>query len=383
MRFAIVSLNVWALPWSLASDTPARMEAIGSRLPDLDADVFAFQEVWTAAARAPLVAAGRASGHAHVWQPESTWGNGGLLLLSRHPIRSARFSRFALGGLPQRLNHADYYAGKGVLRVELATPAGPLCVAVTHLHAGYGRHGPDDEYRGHRAAEAIDVAWALHEVTTPLVLAGDLNAYEDDPETRILRGLSGLTDTAVALDHRQETVLPFSPYRPNEKPPGPRIDYVLFRGGRARSLSPRSIERVLDEEFVLDGRPATYSDHAGLRAEFESEEQPGPPPGPSPRALALAEKLLAEGRERAYRRQAEQRALAGGAGAGALALLVAAPRVTASRRGVLRAGLYASAGLGLAGAGGWAALSEGFTPVELAGYQLAEQRLAAFARAAR
>jgi endonuclease/exonuclease/phosphatase family metal-dependent hydrolase len=353
------------------------MDAIGRRLPELEANVFAFQEVWTADARARLVDAGRRSGHIHVWHRRATRGGGGILVLSRHPVRSAQFTRFALGGLPQRVHHADYYAGKGVVRVTLATPAGPLCVAVTHLNASYGRHGIEDEYRGHRCAQVIEVAWALRNVEAPVVLGGDLNAYETDPEVRILLGLAGLTDVAAALDRRQETVVPFSPYRPNENPPGPRIDYVLSRSGRARGLQPRDIERVLDEEFEVEGRRATYSDHTGLRAVFEVDDHGAPAPPPLAEAVALARDLLEEGRERTRVRRDAQRVLAGGAGLSVLALLAAARGVGTSRRGALRAGLYAAGGLGLLGAGGLAALSEGFTPSAVRGYHRAEQQLAA------
>ncbi len=377
MHFAAVSLNVWALPWPFASDTASRMDAIGRRLPELEADVFAFQEVWTADARARLIDAGRRSDHIHFWHQQATQGGGGLLVLSRHPIRSAQFTRFALGGLPQRVHHGEYYAGKGVARVTLATPAGPLCVAVTHLNASYGRHGIEDEYRGHRCAQVIDVAWALRNIGAPVVLGGDLNAYETDPEVRILLGLSGLTDVAAALDRRQETVLPFSPYRPNENPPGPRIDYILSRSGRARGLQPGEIERVLDEEFEAEGRRATYSDHTGLRAGFELDDQGTPASPPSAEAVELARDLLEEGRVRAQVRRDEQRVLAVGSGLSVLALLAAARSLETSRRGALRAGLYAAGGLGLLAAGGLATLSEGFTPSAVRGYDRAEQQLAA------
>lgn len=354
------------------------MDAIGRRLPELEADVFAFQEVWTADARARLVDAGRRSGHIHAWHHRSTRGSGGLLVLSRHPVRSAQFTRFALGGLPQRVHHGEYFAGKGVAQVTLATPAGPLCVAITHLSASYGRHGIEDDYRGHRCAQVIDVAWALRNIEAPVVLGGDLNAYETDAEVRILLGLSGLTDVAAALDRRQETVLPFSPYRPNENPPGPRIDYVLSRSGRARGLQPGDIERVLDEEFEVEGRRATYSDHTGLRAGFELDDHGAPAPPQSAEAVALARDLLEEGRERARVRRDAHRVLATSSGLSVLALLAAARGVETSRRGALRAGLYAAAGLGLLGAGGLAALSEGYTPSAVRGYQRAEQQLAAF-----
>ncbi len=62
MRVRVATLNVWALPTFLGEDVAARMRAIGRRLPDLDLDAIAFQEVWIPDARATLVAAGRRAG---------------------------------------------------------------------------------------------------------------------------------------------------------------------------------------------------------------------------------------------------------------------------------------------------------------------------------
>ena len=50
MQVRLATLNVWALPEPLGRDVTARVDAIGHRIPSLDLDLIAFQEVWTRAA---------------------------------------------------------------------------------------------------------------------------------------------------------------------------------------------------------------------------------------------------------------------------------------------------------------------------------------------
>jgi hypothetical protein len=94
MRIRVATLNVWGLPEPLAPSVPARMQAIGRQMASLDLDAIAFQEVWTEDARSELVAAGRAAGLPLAWHHPAGFG-GGLLVLTRLPIRSARFVRSA------------------------------------------------------------------------------------------------------------------------------------------------------------------------------------------------------------------------------------------------------------------------------------------------
>jgi exonuclease III len=121
---------------------------------------------------------------------------------------------------------------------------------------------------GHRIAEVVELAGALEQIEIPAIVVGDFNFTEREPEYKVLKGLSGLTDVAAALERREETIIPGSPYRTNERPPGVRIDYVFTRDGVERTAAPHTISRVLDETIEINGNPAGYSDHAGLLAEI-------------------------------------------------------------------------------------------------------------------
>ena len=72
MRIKVATLNVWALPEPIALDVSDRMHAIGERLPHLELDAIALQEVWTGEAREILLGAGRRAGRSHAWHNDAT-----------------------------------------------------------------------------------------------------------------------------------------------------------------------------------------------------------------------------------------------------------------------------------------------------------------------
>lgn len=351
MRVRVATLNAWAMPGPLGEDVELRMGAIGEELGRLDVDVAAFQELWTAGARAPLVEAGRRAGLAHVWQPNAWVGGGGLLVLSRLPIEHARFERFALRGHPERLDQGEYWSGKGFAALRLELAEGRVTFVDTHLHARYNHDAPH-RYRPHRTAQLVQLVSGALRTPDPVIVTGDLNFEEGDDDYRVMLGLTGLRDVAAELDRRQPTVLNTNPYRPGMRLPSRRIDFVLARDGRERGLAPRVARRVFDRQpdtgnGTGDG-PLAFSNHAGVLAELELTAAPRPPAAPDPAACALALDLIAEGRRYEQRRNRELREQALlGAGSSALAVSGAGvARVT--RRRFMERGLQWAAVASLA-----------------------------------
>ncbi len=368
MRLRLLTFNVWALPWPVARDTSTRLSAIGAQLPILDADVVALQEVWTPAARDVLVEAGRRSGYRQIWHKSAPTDSGGLLILSRLPIREAHFTTFRMNGLPQRVQHAEYYSGKGFVILSVEAPDGVFSLATTHLHARYARSKDTYEYTGHRAAQIVEFAAALAKVQQPIVALGDFNLRERSPEYRCLMGLTGLRDLARELDRRQDTILRDNPYRHRDQKRGGRIDYIFVRDGAARAVRPLHLRRVFDDYLQIDGQPGAYSDHAGLLAEVEIAGPGKPLSDPSPLALDLAQALLRVGREKAQLRRGEHRLWAGTGAAASLATLALARRVTVTRRKLLRDLLFGVPAAAMLSCAGIATLAERFIPAELRGY---------------
>lgn len=374
MRLRVLTLNVWGLPPPVGRLVPERIERVLQDLPALACDVALFQEVWTEQTREQLRDGGPAAGLPHCWWPPGpARSTGGLLALSRLPIRDPSFRRYTLCGLPQRITQMDYYAGKGLARFEIELDGAPVSVFDTHLHARYAPPEVEDDYIGHRAAEVIELADELRKTRSPVVLAGDLNMRDVAPEYELLLGMTGLVDAAAALDRRQRTsTLENAFRRARGAVSESRIDYLMSRSGVQRSLRPTAVRRVFDGNFELDGRPGSYSDHAGVLADFAvggpGESLPPIPAG----AFALARELIANGRRRARRRRLEERV---GAGAGLLAAVSGAAalrRPTISRRRFLRLGLGGTAGLMAPSAGGLLLLSEGVVPEELRNYDRVE-----------
>jgi endonuclease/exonuclease/phosphatase family metal-dependent hydrolase len=344
------------------------MEAIGGRLASLDADVVAFQEVWLPFARQRLAEAGRRAAYTDVWSRRGSIGASGMLVLSRLPILESRFVRFVLCGFPQDVTRGDYYSGKGIAILTLDTPAGPVALLSTHLIPHYGDYGPDDAYIGHRIAEVVELADALAQIETPAIVVGDFNFSEREPEYEVLVGLSGLTDAAAALERREVTVVPGSPYRANERAPGVRIDYVFTRDGVERAAIPHTISRVLDETIEIEGQLAGYSNHAGLLAEISLDATRFAQPPLAADAIARAADFLREGREKAERRRRDQLGIAAGGGVVVLAAVGSALAAPISRRRLLRSVLIGLPGLALASSAGVGVLADRVVSDELAGY---------------
>jgi endonuclease/exonuclease/phosphatase family metal-dependent hydrolase len=373
MRVRVATLNVWALPEPFSERLTGRMKAIGARMAELDLDIMAFQEVWTAEAHHRLRDAGRRVGLVHKWHNHSSVGGSGLLVLSRLPIEARRFDRFALQGLPERVDQADYYGGKGFVQLRIQTDHGPITFIDTHLHARYQgnvSHG----YRWYRAGQIVELGMAAHKVRDPIIAVGDFNIVEDQPEYAILTGFTRLRDVAAELGRRQPTVPTQNAYRVGSKNPR-RIDYVFARDGSELGLTPVHIERVFDKPFELGGSRANHSDHAGVLAEIEVSENRRPIAAPDRSAIELAAHMLSEGRADAEQRQQGRRAWAGiGFGCATLAS-VGGRSVEMSRRRLLRRSLQCTALAALAPSVGLSLLSEVFVPREIQAFDALANRL--------
>jgi endonuclease/exonuclease/phosphatase family metal-dependent hydrolase len=381
MKIRMGTLNAWALPEPLARDVPERMRAIGAKLSSLDLDVMAFQEVWTAEARRSLRRAGRRAGLDYCWDGERGsgslgGGSGGLLVLSRLPIMDADFESYALRGEAEKVVvNGEYLSGKGFAMLRLRTPEGPLVILNTHLHARYASRSPH-KHVAHRTGQIIQLAARHSQIREPMVLVGDFNFREKEPDYRVLTGILGLGDVAARLDQRQATTLGQNPYR-SGMGLDRRKDYVFARDGANQGIEPRNIQRVFDEPLEIDGRRAAYSNHSGLIVELEmggvavSAMQPE-----DGSVFERASEILARGKKFAKRRRRDGRTLSGmGVGFGAVAGLGMIPKPI-SRRKMLRMSLGTFSLLALTPGVGLSFLSEVFVQDEIRAFKTAERQLA-------
>jgi len=373
VRLRVATLNVWGVP-ILAERLGARMREIGRRLAGLALDAIGFQEVWTPAARRALIAAGADAGLVYPWHRRRWMFGSGLLVLSRLPIDEVRFHRFSLrAGASERI---EWLGGKGCAELVLRTPAGPVALLDTHLHAGTAREG-ELGARALRIAQIVELAGRVRVRTEPVLVLGDLNCQDGDPEHEVLRGLTALRDLAAEVGSRLPTAIHDNPYRIGSSKGDRRIDYAWARDGERLALRPVSVERVFDESFSIDGRPAACSDHAGVLAELEiaPAERSGRAAA-DVAALDLASRLLGEGARDARRARRTERTEAGiGLAAAALAMTGrrAAPLC---RRALLRGALTLGALAALAPSLESSISSEWFAPSEIGAFARAKALLA-------
>jgi endonuclease/exonuclease/phosphatase family metal-dependent hydrolase len=341
------TLNVWALP-VVARRVEERLRAIVARAAALDLDLLALQEVWTPRAESVLIEAGAAAGYRSLWP--SGRGAGGLMALSRLEATSVEFTEFAVGGLPQRVQHADYYGQKGYVLAQLSLGNETVALLVTHLHARYAAPGERDEYLGIRASQIAELIGRVSGLRCPIVAVGDFNVREGEPEYECLLGLTGLVDTAAFVNARQATVVAANPYVGAGHHGDERIDYVFVN----EIVKPVAVGRDFDEP------PGRYSDHAGVVATIELPDRQAAnaaPPSADRYAAAQLARLLDDGRSMALRRRRQHRLRATGLLAGAVLGWTLRSRVVA--------------GLLLTWALAESVLAERFVPNELRGLDFA------------
>jgi endonuclease/exonuclease/phosphatase family metal-dependent hydrolase len=372
MRIRAATLNTWGLPELFAEDVEIRLREIGRRLPELQLDAIAFQEVWTADAQGLLLDAGARAGLEHAWHVEPGLRSSGLLVLSRFPIESVRFERFLLHGDP---SIGDYYGGKGFAELSLQTPMGPLVLVDTHLHARYASSVPH-QYRVHRIGQIVQLSASARSVRAPLLVAGDFNLEEGDEEYDVLLGLIGLRDAAAELGRREPTVTRENPYRTTSAKPDRRIDLLLARSGVETGVRLHHVERSFDEPFDHLGRRLACSNHAGVLLELDLEAGAGAPlPATRRGALSSAGRVLAEGRERVRDQRADGR-LAAGLGLGVAVVASASIRTPpVTRRRLLRGALQTAGMVALAPVLGFSFVSEVVAPGELRALDTLAKRL--------
>lgn len=298
------------------------------------------------------------------------------MVASKLPFRDVLFEPFVARGFAERIQHMDFYGGKGFTRIRLETADGPVILVDTHLHANYAPVGESDEYVGIRAAQLIQIAAGLSRVADPVIALGDFNLRDDEDAYPMLRGLSGLRDLASELNHRQATSLARNPYH-GPKHIDERIDYVFCRDGGAVGVRPLSIERSFTQPLNFGGEAGAYSDHAGLVAELDFDSHPAAPfPDPLQEAsIATGTRLLDLGRDISKRRRRDQRTAAAGALTAGLAFTAGSRHAGRSRRRFLRNGWGIAAGLSLAFFAEQFGLSVWMNRSELASYDFAQQQL--------
>jgi endonuclease/exonuclease/phosphatase family metal-dependent hydrolase len=252
----MTELRLLTLNALMRGDVRLRLHALGRILLQSGYDLVLLQEVLLRS-HAGLVR--RLAAH----YPHRAWSgsvllHGGLMLLSRHPLRAARFTRHPRAGPPRR----EHLMGKGAQLVVVETPRGPLAVANTHLSANRdGDWSPGNRYTRVHRVELGHLAGELdrQDPALPVVVAGDLNVPRRSVALAEFLAATGLTDP-LAGDAEPT-------FRPTPRwPRPPAFDHVLIRPAPGRPLTARAAPVFREAVPWPGGRSGFLSDHYGVEA---------------------------------------------------------------------------------------------------------------------
>lgn len=241
----------------MRDDVPARLGALGPVLDRAGYDIVCLQEVLHRGS-ARLLGRVAGAGYPHRAAKGAVLLAGGLLLMSRWPIRRHRFARFPITG-PLR---TEQIMRKGAQLAVVETPGGPLVVVNTHLSA----NRDDDWSEGNRFTRVIrgelqhlSRLLMAYEPGLPAVVAGDFNVPRDSAAFVEFAAAAGLRDV-LAGD-------PSTTFRPTPRwPSPPALDQVLVREPADRPVAARARVVLRDAVRVADGRELFLSDHYGIEA---------------------------------------------------------------------------------------------------------------------
>ncbi|CAD7080239.1 unnamed protein product [Hermetia illucens] len=274
IELCILTLNVWGIPL-ISSDRVARIQSITTELKKGTYDVVSLQEVWSDSDYEYIrKSTEEVFPYSHYFY-SGVFGSG-LCILSKYPIISALFHSWAVNGYAHRIQHGDWFGGKGVGLCRLLVQNRPVNLYIAHLHAEYDNI--NDEYKAHRVIQAFDTAQFIESTRSDSILqilAGDLNTEPGDIAFKVLTQTSNLQDTCEddmigtneceGNSYTDKTVAVKSPA-------GKRIDHILYRAGR----SVRAAVQEFDLPFPnrVPGQSFSYSDHEAVFARIQIADVP-------------------------------------------------------------------------------------------------------------
>lgn len=271
MELQVFTLNCWGIP-CVSKDRKPRMRAIAEALANQTYDIVCLQEVWSdddfnlirEATLAVLP-------HSHYFY--SGVVGSGVCILSRYPITEVFFHKWSVNGYIHKIQHGDWFGGKGVGLCCLKINGFKVNIYSAHLHAEYNR--ASDEYMAHRVLQAYDTAQFIQLTSAcadSVILAGDLNTEPGDLAYRILTNITGLSDAYLEAGECDEIAATNEDYKNSyssgksikDKIPGKRIDYVMYHGNTNIDVSVTKYCQPFPSR--VPRKSYSYSDHDAICA---------------------------------------------------------------------------------------------------------------------
>lgn len=257
-RLMVASLNTRGMPVR-GSQLPARYRAIAETLEETKVDVVALQEVHTHYHLRQLTQHMPSFGSVS-YRPTLAGPAGGLVTLSRTPVRGHTYRRFptpsacASAGLPPLTRVKASL--KGTLVAALTDV--PVCIVNTHPLANFdGDWSPTNRYFWMHREQLAALTGIVEAVRPPVVVCGDFNIARDSELLRDFIAGTGLTDT---FQGRCPATFHHEYLGPGKTPQC--IDFLLT----SPTVKVEATQLLFPDKVALPGGPSFVSDHIGLAA---------------------------------------------------------------------------------------------------------------------
>ncbi|XP_055917576.1 putative neutral sphingomyelinase [Eupeodes corollae] len=265
----ILTLNIWGIPY-ISDDRETRINSISSELATGKYDIVSLQEVWSQNDYNSI------KQNLETVLPFSHYFysgvmGAGLCVLSKYPIIGALFHAWSVNGYFHRIQHADWFGGKGVGLCKILVNGHLIHFYNAHLHAEYDVE--NDEYKTHRVIQAFDTAQFIEETrgnSILQILAGDLNTQPQDISYKVLLYTSKMIDSCPdenigtnECHHNSYTSKKLSEKNPN----GIRIDHIFIRSAESYDAHIAKYSLPLPER--IPGMKISYSDHEAVMTKLK------------------------------------------------------------------------------------------------------------------
>ncbi|XP_026478520.1 putative neutral sphingomyelinase [Ctenocephalides felis] len=282
IELIVLTLNCWGIPY-VSKDRNIRMNAIADELNSGKYHIVTLQEVWSQS-DFELIQQKTAQVLPYAHYFYSGVAGSGVCILSAFPIIDAFFHQWSINGYIHRIQHGDWFGGKGVGLCKIRTNDGTIInIYSAHLHAEYNRDC--DDYLAHRVLQAFETGKFIALTSSDSdvsILGGDLNTEPTDLAYRIILGSSGLHDSFIPFqndeitcrrstgtnEHKENTYSPKSVSDSDIE--GKRIDYILYKGSNKVKVNVSKYEHPLP--VTIPNHDISFSDHEAVVTTFRLEK---------------------------------------------------------------------------------------------------------------
>lgn len=255
VELKVLTLNCWGIPL-ISADRRERFAAIANEIVTGEYDIVVLQEVWKNSDYYFITEkASEVLPYSHYFH--SGVIGAGICLFSKAPIVDAFFQCWMLNGYAHKIQHGDWFGGKGVGLCKIICHGLKINIYTAHLHAEY--NPKNDEYLPHRICQAFEFSQFVKctgETSDINIVAGDFNCEPEDIIYRILRYNANLLDSFLECEMPADEFggtneHPRNSYTPKaalkQSPNGKRIDYIMYNYNSGTNMKCLTCQTPLDK----------------------------------------------------------------------------------------------------------------------------------------